>query len=136
MIEDVHRLFYEPAAMIAHRNENSVRSICPGAFYWNWCFANVRAEVFEWNFADKALRIALAPLIPWVRLAKKVVLVSHLGRRQFMQFLRDIPSVLVVDHCSAAGQVAGLVNKIDIAERKFSHFEMNEPRLDRAELAQ
>lgn len=136
MIEDGHRLFYEPAAKIAHRNENTVRSICPGAFYWNWCFANVRAEVFEWNFTDKALRIALAPLIPWVRLAKKLMLISHLEPRQFIQFLLDIPFILVVDHCSAAGQVAGLLNKIDIAKRKFSHFEMNEPRLDRGELAQ
>jgi hypothetical protein len=134
MMEDGYRFFHEPAAMIAHRNENTVLSICPGAFYWNWCFANVRAQVFEWSFGWKALRIALAPLIPWARLVKKAMLVAHLGRRQFLQFLCDIPSVLVIDYCGAAGQVAGLFNKIDIAARKFSHFEMNEPRLSRSDL--
>ena len=59
MIEAGHKLFFEPTARIAHRNENTVRRLCPGAFYWNWCFANVRAQVFQWSWAHKAIRIAL-----------------------------------------------------------------------------
>lgn len=135
MMEDGHRLFYEPAAKMAHRNENGVGRLCVGIYYWNWCFANARAQVFEWGVARKALRITLAPLIPWVRLARTTLLVSRRGRRHFMQLLRDIPAILLIGHCSAAGQVAGLLNKIDIAVRKFSYFEMNEPRLSRPDLA-
>jgi GT2 family glycosyltransferase len=135
MIEAGHKLFFEPTARIAHRNENTVRRLCPGAFYWNWCFANVRAQVFQWSWAHKAIRIALSPLIPWVRLARKIALVSRLGNRQFLQFLRDLPAILTIDYCSAAGQVIGLLCKIDSAAKKFSYFEINEPRLSRHELA-
>lgn len=135
MMEDGHQLFYEPDAKIAHRNENTVRSLCGGAFYWNWCFANIRARVFHWGFAHKALIVLLSPLIPWVRLAKKFVVASRQGQLKPLQFLRDAPSILAVDYASAAGQVAGLLNKIDIGIRKFSHFELNEPRYSRHELA-
>jgi glycosyltransferase involved in cell wall biosynthesis len=133
MAEDGHQLFYEPTAKIAHRNENTFRSLCVGVFYWNWCFSNVRARVFKWSLAHKILWIALAPLIPWVRLAKMFVWVSRLGRSQFVSFLHDIPFIVAVNHWTAAGQVAGLLNKIDTAAREFSHFEANEPRLLRAE---
>jgi hypothetical protein len=40
-----------------------------------------------------------------------------------------------VSYCAAAGQVAGLLNKIEKGAQVFSHFEMNEPRLSREELA-
>jgi GT2 family glycosyltransferase len=135
MEQDGNQLFYEPKAKMAHRNENTLRSLCVGAFYWNWCFANIQAQVFRWSFPRRALRIVLSPLIPWVRLAKMFVQTWRLGRSQFAQFVGDIPFILVVHHCSAAGQVAGLLNPLDTGAREFSHFEMNEPRLLRAEIA-
>lgn len=134
MMENGYELFHEPAAKMAHRNENTVWRLCVGAFYWNWCFSNVRAQVFQWSWARRTLRVALAPLIPWVRLARRMIALSRQGSPQFMQLLRDTPAVLAVDYASAAGQVAGLLNKIDIAAREFSYFEMNEPRLSRADL--
>jgi hypothetical protein len=136
MAQEGNQLFYEPAATMAHRNENTLRSLCVGVFYWNWCFSNIRAQAFQWGFPRRALRIVLAPLIPWVRLARMFVWTLRLGPSQFAQLVRDIPFVLVVNHCSAAGQVAGLLNPVDTGVREFSHFEMNEPRLLRAELTQ
>jgi hypothetical protein len=133
---DGDQLFNEPTAKMAHRNENTLRSLCVGVFYWNWCFSNIRAQVFQWGFLRRALRIVLAPLIPWVRLVKMFVRVLRLGPSQFAQLVCDIPFVLVVNHCSAAGQVAGLLNPPDTAAREFSHFEMNEPRLLRAEFTE
>ncbi len=59
----------------------------------------------------------------------------RLGRWQIAQLVRDIPFVLVVNHCAAAGQVAGLLNPLEKGAREFSHFEMNEPRLLRVESA-
>ncbi len=50
MGQDGNQLFYEPAAKMAHRNENTLRSLCVGVFYWNWCFSNIRAEAFQWGF--------------------------------------------------------------------------------------
>jgi hypothetical protein len=131
-----HQFFYEPAAKMSHRNENTVRSLCVGVFYWNWCFSNVRAQVFQWSFPHRALRIVLAPLVPWVRLARMLVWTLPLGRSHFAQFIFDIPFAVAVSHCAAAGQVAGLLNPLETGAREFSHFEMNEPRLRQAEIAQ
>jgi hypothetical protein len=136
MTGDGYQLFHEPGAKIAHRNETTLVSLCVGAFYWNWCFANVRAEVFKWSLPHKALRVAVAPLVPWLRLAKLSLSMVKQERAAMLQFICDLPFILAVHYCSVAGQVAGLLNKIDIGSRKFSHFEMNEPRLSRAELAQ
>lgn len=130
-----YELFQEPAAKIAHRSENTMPSLAVGAFYWSWCFSNVRAQVFRWSFLHKAFRIAAAPLVPWFRLAKLSLSMARQGKAAMLQFLLDIPYILAIHHCSVAGQVAGLLNKIEIGAQKFSHFEMNEPRLDRAEFA-
>lgn len=136
MGQEGSQLFYEPAAKMSHRNENTLRSLCVGVFYWNWCFSHIRAEVFHWGFLRRAARIVLSPLIPWVRLARMFILTMRLGRAGFLQFICDIPYFLTVSHCSAAGQVAGLLNPLEKAAREFSHFEMNEPRLLRTELIQ
>jgi GT2 family glycosyltransferase len=124
-----HELFYEPAAKIAHRSENSPHSLCRGAFYWNWCFAHVRAQVFRWSLLRKIIRVALTPLIPWVRLARLVVWIVRRSEGLLPQLVRDTPFVLAVNYASAAGQAAGLLRGIEVAEREFSYFEMNEPRL-------
>lgn len=136
MAEDGSELFYEPAAKMAHLNENTLRSFCVGAFYWNWCFSNIRAHVFRWGLARRALRIVLSPLIPWVRLARLSLQTIRLGPSQFVQFLCDIPFLLAVSYCSAAGQVAGLLNPLEKGAREFSDFEINEPRLLQTELRQ
>ena len=47
MARDGCRFLYEPAAKIAHRNENTFRSLATGIFYWNWCFSHVRAKLFR-----------------------------------------------------------------------------------------
>ena len=128
MLEDGYKLFYEPSARMTHLNERLISRLCAGAFYWNWCFSNARAQVFQWSWTRKAIWIVLAPLIPWVRLTRLSILVSRMGGRKFVRFLCDLPSILAVDYASAAGQVAGLLNKIDIGAREFCDFELNEPR--------
>jgi hypothetical protein len=136
MREAGYELFQEPDARMAHRNENTMPRLAVGAFYWNWCFSNVRAQVFEWSLAHKAFRIAVSPLIPWFRLAKLALSMLRQEKAVMLQFVLDLPFIIVIHHSSIAGQVAGLLNKIDTGAQNFSHFEMNEPRLDRAELRQ
>jgi glycosyl transferase family 2 len=135
MQRDGYELFFEPDARVAHRNENTFRSLCTGVFYWNWCFSHVRAKVFRWSLPRRAVWILLAPLMPWWRLAKMFTWMPRLGVSRFATFLTDIPFIVAVSYCAAAGQVAGLLNKLDKGARLFSHFEMNEPRLLREELA-
>ena len=135
MRRDGHELFYEPAVKIAHRNENTIRSLCTGVFYWNWCFSHVRAEVFGWSSTRRIVRILLAPLLPWWRVAKIFTWMPRFGFSRFLTFLSDIPFIIAVSYCGAAGQIAGLLNKLDKGARIFSHFETNEPRLLREELA-
>jgi hypothetical protein len=134
--EDGYAIFYEPAVQIAHKNENTFRSLATGLFYFNWCFANVRAHVFRWSIFRRAVWIALSPLVPWVRLAKMSLRVLRAKRVSLIRFLRDVPFILAANYFSTAGQVAGLLNPIDRAARKISNFEMNEPRLSRTEWTQ
>jgi GT2 family glycosyltransferase len=126
--------FHEPTAIIAHRNENTLRSLATGQFYWNWCFAHLRAKKFQWSIARRIAWILLAPLIPWWRVAKLFRWLPRFGLGRSLRFLTDIPFILAANHWAAAGQVAGLLNKLDRGARMFSHFEMNEPRLLREEL--
>jgi hypothetical protein len=130
------KFFYEPAATIAHRNENTLRSLAVGQFYWNWCFAHVRANAFHWSLPRRALWILLSPLMPWWRIVKLFRFLPRFGFSRSLRFFGDIPFILGMNYCAAAGQVAGLLNPLDRGAREFSHFEMNEPRLLREELAQ
>jgi hypothetical protein len=57
------------------------------------------------------------------------------GLSAFFRFVADLPFFLAASYCAAAGQIAGLLNKLDKGAREFSHFEMNEPRLRQEELA-
>jgi hypothetical protein len=136
MQRDGYELFYEPGAKTAHRNENTFRSLCTGVFYWNWCFSHMRAKIFGWSATRRIVWILLAPLIPWWRLAKMFTWMPRFGVSRFFTFLTDIPFIIAVSYCAAAGQIVGLLNKLEKGARVFSHFEMNEPRLSREELAQ
>jgi hypothetical protein len=128
--------FHEPAAQIAHRNETTFRSLATGQFYWNWCFAHVRAKKFQWSIPRRMAWILLAPLIPWWRVVKLFRWLPRFGLARSLRFVADIPVIIALNHWAAAGQVAGLLNKLDRGAWMFSHFEMNEPRLLREELAQ
>ena len=87
MQADGHRLFYEPGAIVAHQNENTFRSLAKGAFYWNWCFSNIRAQTSKWSWYRRALWIIAAPLIPWVRLGRISRQSLARGMDAFAQFL-------------------------------------------------
>ena len=134
MKQDGYRFLYEPGVKLAHRNENSFRSLAVGVFYWNWCFSNIRARMFNWGIFRRAVWFAALPLLPWVRASRIARRMWSRGYQPFFQFLRDVPFVLAIGYCSAAGQAAGLVNRLDPGVREFSHFEMNEPRLFCTEL--
>jgi len=134
MARDGCRFLYEPAAKIAHRNENTFRSLATGIFYWNWCLSHVRAKLFRWSAARRIVWILMTPLIPWWRALKVLRYMPRFGLSAFFRFLADWPFFIAATHCAAAGQIVGLLNKLDKGAREFSHFEMNEPRLRREEL--
>lgn len=136
MQRDGYQLFYEPDAIIAHRNEITLRSLATGVFYWNWCFSHLRGQVFDWSPLHRVARIVGAPLMPWWRLLRMFTWMPRFGLARFLTFLKDIPFIIAVNHCAAAGQIAGLLNKLEKGTHEFSHFEMNEPRPLREELAQ
>jgi hypothetical protein len=134
MTQDGGQLFYEPAAKIAHRNEIEFSRLCVGVFYLGWVLTGSRAQVFEWSWAVRVLRIALSPLVPWVRAAKTFVRIWPHGPSQVLQFLRDLPFSLAINYSNTAGNVAGLLKKLETGIQAFSYFEINEPRPLRAEL--
>jgi hypothetical protein len=135
MQQDGHRLFYEPTVSITHTNENSFSSLAVGVFYWNWCFANIRAQVFQWGFFRRAAWLGLSPLMPWVRVFRIFRRIVAERRFPLLKFLGDVPFVLGISYCAAAGQAAGLLNRRERGIRAFSHFETNEPRLSQVEMS-
>ena len=112
--QDGEQLFYEPAAKIAHRNETDFSRLGVGVFYWGWSFTGIpRARFSSGTGGLRALRIALSPLIPWVRVAKTLVAIWPHGLSQVLQFLRDLPFTVGINYCSAAGQVVGLLRRAE-----------------------
>ena len=114
--------FYEPAGDDAHRNENTMRRLCVGVFYWNWCFSNIRPSL-PVGFPRRANDRARAT-DPWVRLARMFVrrcgwtfaIRGSLCRHSFRP---------VVNHCSAAGQVGVCLILSKLAFENFA-FRVNE----------
>ena len=127
------QFLYEPSARVAHRNQHSLFSLFRGAFYSNCCLAHMHAEVLHWSVWRRVLRALAMPLVPWVRLVKITTWVAPHGRAALAQLLRDVPVVIVFHYFSAAGQLAGLLFDIEKADRTFSTYEVNEPRLRREE---
>ena len=126
--KDGYQFFHEPGATVAHRNEISLPSLAKGVFFWNWCFSGTRARLFHWSWLRRIIWILLSPLMPWVRLFRIFRWMLRHRVYPLGKVLRDTPFILVTNYISAVGQVAGLVSGTGYAARRFSEFEMNEPR--------
>ena len=135
LLRDGHAFFFEPAAKMSHYNEHLLRNLMMGIFLWNWCFSKARSRSLNWPLARRICYVTLLPLIPWVRLFKTLWWRAKTGFPAFLECAWEAPLILAVHYCSAVGQLAGFFLKIGLAERRFSDFEMNKPRLTRAEFA-
>ena len=123
-----HRLFLEPDAKIAHRNEVSASSTARGYVAFHRAFGAARAREGNWSLLRRATYVLLAPAIP-------LYFIAHFGRTLLRRrsphlglFLRNLPYVYFVQLVAALGQAAGLLFGQGDSPHRFSVFEISEPR--------
>lgn len=132
LVDSGHRLFLEPDAKIAHRNEVSASSTTRGYLAFHRAFGAARAREGNWSRLRRAAYVLLAPAIP-------LYYIAHFGRTlvrrrspHFGLFVRNLPYVYYVQLVAALGQAAGLLFGEGDSPNRFSVFEISEPRPLRA----
>lgn len=125
---DGFRFATEPDAKLDHLNETNFATIARGYFLFNRCYGHARAHHMRWSPARRLAYVVLTPVIPLYFMAHfSRFLARH--RRSFLGlFMRNAALVYVVQLCAAAGQAVGLVFGPGDAERRFTAYELNEPR--------
>ena len=98
-----HRLLLEPAARVAHTNFSLWSSWLPVLWLNGRAFAAERRNGM--SIAARALYVAGAPLIPFVRLARVATNVRSPSLRR--QFVRSFPAALLGLGVDALGQMIG-----------------------------
>ena len=122
------RLLVEPAAVLAHRNEVTLRGRARGIFLWYRSYAVLRAAEGRWSPARRAAYVAGAPLVPLYFLARFTPFVARHRRAHLALLLRHLPYVMASMLAGAAGQALGLLLGPGDAEARFTRFELAEPR--------
>lgn len=132
---DGHRLFLEPAAGVEHLNETGLASIAVGYFAFHRCYGHYRATRFAWPWWRRLAYVALTPLIPLYYLLR---FGDRLRRRRspfFRVLLRNGAFIYAAQLGSATGQAVGLLLGPGDAERRFTEYELTEPRPQAGEVA-
>jgi GT2 family glycosyltransferase len=123
-----HRLLIEPAAVLAHRNEVTLRARARGIFWWYRTYAVLRADEDRWSAARRASYVAATPLLPLYFLVHFTRFIQRERRAHLGLLLRSAPYVLATMLAGAAGQALGLLLGPGDAESAFSRFELTAPR--------
>jgi glycosyltransferase involved in cell wall biosynthesis/GT2 family glycosyltransferase len=123
-----HRLLVEPAAVLAHRNEVTLRGRARGLFLWYRNYAVLRAAEGRWSRARRAAYVAATPVLPLYFLARFTPYVARRRRAWLGVLLRNLPYVVATMLAGAAGQALGLLLGPGDAEARFTRFELGEPR--------
>ncbi len=122
------RLLLDPAVKFEHINETGLASLSRGYFLWHRLYGWSRATVFRWAAWRRLLYVALAPAIPVYFLLR---LLRQIRRRRpdlLSRFCRGVPLIWAAQMVSAIGQGFGLLFGPGDAVRRFTRFELNEPR--------
>ena len=128
--QDGYEVYIDPDIKITHYNETALKSIAVGSFLLNRCLGAIRAEVFNWSLLKRIVRIILAPLSPWSRLAR--MLTFYYSRRPALlrAFLFQLPVVAFSEFVSVAGHTTGLLLGIGHADKQYTIYETSEPRAE------
>lgn len=131
LVREGHRLLNEPAARIAHLNETRVERLAEGVGLFYRIYAVLRAREERWP-AWKRLGYALATiLIPFWSLSRTVRLAAEKGPEWERLVRSGLASVLRVRLAGAWGQMLGLLLGEGDARRRFTDYELSEPRPSR-----
>jgi hypothetical protein len=125
---DGHRLCSEPRARLNHLNATSLKTAMISEYLFHRCFVVARRIEFDWSGLEKLWAIARTPITPWVRLLRLAQLVIVQMPSWRRQFFLNLPSLVVLQHAAAWGQLVGLLLGYGDAPRQFSEFELDYAR--------
>jgi hypothetical protein len=132
---DGHRLFLEPAAGVEHLNETGLASIAVGYFAYHRCYGHHRSARFGWPWWRRLAYAAATPLIPCYYLLRFGNRLRQRRSPLLPLLIRNAAFVYAAQLASAAGQAVGLLLGPGGAERRFTEYELTEPRPQAHELA-
>jgi hypothetical protein len=119
------RLLVDPSIRIAHRNEVGVRSIARGYYLWNVSFGETWSATERWSRARRAAQVVGLPW--WV--ARRVSDMLRTAQPEVRrQLVRRLPAVLVAQAAGAAGIAVGCTVGDRGHARRFTDYELDEPR--------
>jgi hypothetical protein len=124
------RLLLDPAVKFEHINETGLVSVSRGYFLWHRLYGWSRARVFEWSLAKRLFYILLAPAIPLYFLVRLFREIRRERPDLLPRFALAIPFIGAVQWVSSVGQTMGLLFGPGDSARRFTRFELNEPRPD------
>ena len=119
--QDGHVILHEPHARQAHLNISVPRQAVSHAWFGGIMFGAYRARAM--GIAEKALRTALAPLVPPTRLWRTWRLLSRTADLAMPPTAWWLLSALLVSH--AAGEALGYWNLVADIEARYEHFELH-----------
>jgi cellulose synthase/poly-beta-1,6-N-acetylglucosamine synthase-like glycosyltransferase len=131
LMEEGGRLFMEPQAILSHRYPTSLWSAAKGEYLYHVCFADVRARSFGWSWPMRLVYAAGSFLIPWLRLAR--MLKASRESESGGVLRRNVLGVLLLLCAAVVGQAVGVLVGSRGTERRFTDYELNEPRPTRGE---
>ncbi len=119
--QDGHVILHEPHARQAHLNISMPRQAMAHALFGGIMFGAYRARAM--GVGEKALRTALAPLVPPMRLWRTWRLLSGTADLTMPPTAWVLLSALLVSH--AAGEAIGYWNLVADIEARYEHFELH-----------
>ncbi len=118
-------LYVEPAAKFAHANEHIVLAFWEGNYLFSRLFGALRAQAQHWTPADRWLRVAAAPLLPLLRVARLLRFVRAKRPQDLPLVVRGMPYIISAQYASVIGQSIGLVFGEGRSREQFLFYEMN-----------
>jgi hypothetical protein len=127
-----HRLRVAPGGTLFHLNETTAGSRLRGMIFWYRIYADLRARQGAWSRLRRLLYVAGTPLMPPYYLTHFSWFLARARPRYLGLFLRHLPYVAASVLAGGIGQAMGLLKGPGDAERRFTRFELTEPRAEAA----
>lgn len=126
--QDGYTFFAEPAAKFEHANETYYSSHRVAIYYLSRIFGAARVRLYHWSVMRRTLYLLVAPLIPWIRLARQIAEMRSKYPDRIQLNLHTLFHLWAFHVMGVAGQTVGLIWGSGDAGVRFMQFETDEYR--------
>ena len=128
IVEKGYTLLLDPQVRFLHINEETLSAITASYYYWNQCFGESRAKIYEWSWQRRMAQGLMTPLVPFVRYGKYMLHFWRHDRKNILTLLRYTGLFLYAQSLAAIGLAVGCIFGARDAEIKFRDYELNTSR--------